>query len=155
MIAPQIALFRQFNSGWSSNFGGFEISYYRKLPTILAAFVFSSPLGVAVDMVQRAYIADKSFPKELQKGYKSIIDAFRRIPFEEGPYYLFKNTFPLYVKHIFAPFTLFYTYDWMVDKMSLFWRTTNMPQLPLKWFCAGLATYLAAIFTYPLTNAVI
>ncbi len=80
-IASQVALLRQFNSGWSSNFGGFEYSYYRKVPTFLAAAICSSPFGVAIDMASRAYYSDKTFPKELQKGYKSFLDAFKRIPF--------------------------------------------------------------------------
>jgi len=81
-IAPQLALLRQFNSGWSSNFGGVEYSYYRKIPTFGAAAVLTAPLGAMMDMVQRAYYSDKTFPKELQKGYKSALDAFKRIPFE-------------------------------------------------------------------------
>lgn len=62
-VAPQIALLRQFNSGWSCNFGGFEYSYYRKLPTFFAAFALSAPLSVAIDMASRAYYSDKTFPK--------------------------------------------------------------------------------------------
>jgi hypothetical protein len=144
-----MALFRTFNSGWCSNFGGFEYNFYRKVPTFFAPFILASPLGVAVDMVSRAYYADRTFPKELQKGYKSYFDAFRRIPFEEGPYYLFKNAFPLYVKHIFGPFSSFLIYDWLIDKVSLLWRTTNMPVLPLQILCAAFGTYMAAVFTYP------
>jgi hypothetical protein len=81
-IGSQVAALRQFNSGWSSNFGGVEFSYYRKFPTFLASALVSSPFGVMVDMASRAYYADKTFPKELQKGYKNFLDAFRRIPFE-------------------------------------------------------------------------
>ena len=81
-IGPQVALMRQFNSGWSCNYGGVEYSYYRKLPTFAAAAALSAPLAVAVDMASRAYYSDKTFPKELQKGYKSFLDAFKRIPFE-------------------------------------------------------------------------
>jgi len=75
-------LLRQLNSGWSNNFGGFEYNYYRIFPTIMAAALLSSPFGIAVDMASRAYYSDKTFPKELQKGYKSFWDAFKRIPFE-------------------------------------------------------------------------
>lgn len=77
------------------------------------------------------------------------MDAFKRIPFEEGPYYLFKNTFPLYVKHILGPFTAFYSFDWLVDKLSVLWRASNMPILPCKIFAAGLGTYLGCVFSYP------
>jgi hypothetical protein len=90
----------------------------------------------------------------LQKGYSSYLSALRRIPFEEGPYYLFKNTFPLWIKHILVPFTAFYSYDWLLDKLSVIWRTTNTPTLPIKVFCAGLSSYLAAVFSYPFVHAV-
>lgn len=82
------------------------------------------------------------------------MSALRRIPFEEGPYYLFKNTFPLWIKHILVPFTAFYSYDWLLDKLSVIWRTTNTPTLPIKVFCAGLSSYLAAVFSYPFVHAV-
>jgi solute carrier family 25 (mitochondrial oxoglutarate transporter), member 11 len=100
-------------------------------------------------MAQRAFHADSTFPQELRKGYKSFFDALRRIPIEEGPYYLFKNTFPLWTKHILGPFTLFYSYDWLKDKTSWAMRVGNMPELPVRIFNAVVATYLATVFTYP------
>lgn len=148
-VAPQIALLRQFNSGWSNNFGGFQYNYYRKFPTIMAAALLSSPFGIAIDMASRAYYADKTFPKQLQKGYKSFWDAFKRIPFEQGPYYLFKNTFPLFIKHSIGPFTAFFCYDWLIDKFSVLWRAGGMPVTPIVLFCASFSTFFAAAFTYP------
>jgi hypothetical protein len=62
-IGAKIALLRQANSGWSANFGGFETNYYRKIPTFLAPMVFSSPFGVVCEMTDRAFKADKTFPK--------------------------------------------------------------------------------------------
>jgi len=62
-IGTKIALLRQWNSGWSSNFGGFEYSFYRKIPTFLFPMIVSSPFGVAYDMTDRAFKADKTFPK--------------------------------------------------------------------------------------------
>ena len=62
-MGMKVAVFRQFNSGWQINFGGFESSWYRKLVTIFAAMVASSPFAVAGDMAHRAFIADKTFPK--------------------------------------------------------------------------------------------
>jgi solute carrier family 25 oxoglutarate transporter 11 len=50
-----------------------------------------------------------------------------RIPFEEGPYYLFKNTFPIIMRNFMSTFTLFYMYDWLKDKMSWMWRANNVP----------------------------
>ena len=62
-MGMKLAVFRQFNSGWQINFGGFEYSYYRKFITIGAAAIVTSPFGVAGDMAQRAFNADKTFPK--------------------------------------------------------------------------------------------
>lgn len=117
--------------------------------------VLASPFSVAIDMVNRAYQAEQTFPEDLKKGYKSYFDAFRRIPVEEGPYYLYKNTFPLFAKHILGPFTLFYTYDWLLDKTSWSHRIGDMPQLPVKMILAAFSTYLAAVFTYPFSNKVV
>ena len=61
-IGLQCALFRQFNSGWQNNFGGFQFYFYRKLPTTALAMLFAAPFGVAVDMAHRAYYADQTFP---------------------------------------------------------------------------------------------
>ena len=140
------------NSGWSANFGGFEYSYYRKIPTFLFAMIASSPFGVVYDMTDRAFRADKTFPTELQKGYKSWFDALRRIPLEEGPYFFFKNSFPFYAKHILGPFTSFYTFDWLKDKTSIIYRTTNSPQWPTIWICAAFSTFLGAVFSYPFAH---
>jgi hypothetical protein len=121
----------------------------RKIPTTLAAFIITSPFAVAGEMVLRAYHADKTFPLELQKGYRSFFDAFRRIPFEEGPYYLFKNTFPLFVKHILGPFTAFYIYDCANDKLSPIWKSSNTPMYSVKIPCAIVGSYFGTVFTYP------
>lgn len=40
-----------------------------------------------------------------------------RIPFEEGPYFLFKNSFPIIAKNFLQTLTLFYSYDWIKDKV--------------------------------------
>ncbi len=105
-------------------------------------------------MTTRAYYSDKTFPKELQKGYKSWLDAFKRIPFEEGPYYLFKNTFPLYIKHIMGPFSAFFCFDFLIDKFSVLWRASNMPVTPIVACCAIFSTYVGAAFTYPFAVSV-
>lgn len=151
-IGPQLALMRLFNSGWSANFGGVEYSFYRKMPTFFAAAVLSAPMGIMLDMATRAYYSDKTFPKELQKGYKSFLDCFKRIPFEEGPYYLLKNTFPLMIKHSIGPFTAFFCYDIIIDKLSIFWRIASMPVLPCVLFSAIFGVYFGAVFTYPFAH---
>ncbi len=81
-----------------------------------------------------AYYGDKTFPKELQRNYTSYFNALRRIPFEEGPYFLFKNCFPLLMKNFFQTLTLMYTYDYLKDKL-------------------GGVTYRSGEYPYALTKA--
>jgi solute carrier family 25 oxoglutarate transporter 11 len=148
-IAARIALFRYINSGWQKPFAGFEYAFQRKIPgTMLIAFL-TAPLGIPFEMTRMAYYADKTFPEELQRGYKSYFNALRRIPFEEGPYYLFKNTSPLFIRNFFQTFTLFYTYDFLKDKCSWMWRIMDAPYFPSKVFLASFATYIACVFSYP------
>lgn len=152
-IAMKVALYRQFNSGWQNNFGGVDYGYHRKIPTSAVAFALSAPLSVAVEMAKNAYYADKTFPKQLQKGYTSYFNALRRIPFEEGPYYLFKNTWPLFAKHFMGPFTSFLTFDWVIDKFSIMWRISDVPRWWLAFIAASMSTTLATFFVYPMSNA--
>ena len=98
-IAARIYTFRYLNNGWQKPFGAFEFQFLRKLPgTILGALV-SAPVGVPFELARLAFYADKTFPKELQRGYTSYFNALLRIPFEEGPYYLMRNSFPIYFRN--------------------------------------------------------
>ena len=45
-IAPKLTFFRLFNSGWMSNYGGFDYNLFRKLPTVFFAALCASPLAV-------------------------------------------------------------------------------------------------------------
>ncbi len=54
----------------------------------------TAALTVPFENARRAYFADKTWPLELRKGYTSPTNALLRIPFEEGPYYLFKGGLP-------------------------------------------------------------
>jgi hypothetical protein len=58
----KIACYRQFNSGWQQNFGGFDYNIFRRVPTVLLSFLVSSPFAVAGEMALRAYRADRTFP---------------------------------------------------------------------------------------------
>ncbi len=48
-------------------------------------------LTVPFENARRAYYADKTWPVELRRNYTSPTQALLRIPFEEGPYYLFRG----------------------------------------------------------------
>lgn len=58
------------------------------------------------------------------------------------------------MKHILGPFTLFYSYDWLIDKLSVLWRTSNNPMLPIKALTAAFVTWIATFATYPFVHSV-
>jgi ABC-type phosphate/phosphonate transport system permease subunit len=149
-IAARCATFRYANSGWHATFGSVEVNYLRKiLPTIFAAAV-TSWISVPFELGRMAYYADKTFPKELQRGYTSYLNALRRIPFEEGPYYLFKNAFPFISRNFFQTLTMFYTYDWLKDKLgAVTYRLTEWPYALFKTMAISLSVYLGCVFSYP------
>lgn len=151
-VGAKVAMYREFNSGWQNNFGGVDYGFHRKIPTTAVAFALSSPFSVAIEMAKNAFYADKTFPKHLQKGYTSYFNALGRIPFEEGPYYLFKNSWPLFGKHFLAPFTYFLTFDWVIDKFSIMWRISDVPRWSLAAIAAAFSVTLASFMTYPISN---
>lgn len=51
-----------------------------------------------------------------------------------------------------GPFTAFFCYDFMIDKLSILWRVANLPVLPVVLACATFGTYLGAAFTYPFAH---
>jgi hypothetical protein len=149
-IAARLATFRYVNAGWNRTFGTVEVNFYRKIPPTLFAALASCWVSVPFEMAKLAYYADKTFPEDLRKGYKSYLNALRRIPFEEGPYYLFKNSFPFMARNFFQTGTLFYTYDFLKDKLGTVTNTaSDYPYSLTKAIVAGFATYLACVFSYP------
>lgn len=84
--------------------------------------LLTAPISVPFEVARMAYYADKTFPKELRKNYTSYFNALRRIPFEEGPYYFYKNSFPFLMRNAVQTLTLFYTYEFCKDKLSFTYR---------------------------------
>lgn len=58
------------------------------------------------------------------------------------------------MKHTLGPFTAFYTFDWLKDKLSVMWRTSNIPSWPILAIVAGFSAYLGAVFSYPFAHTV-
>ena len=56
------------------------------------------------------------------------------------------------MKHILGPFTAFYSYDFLKDKLSVLWRTGSSPMFPVQLFLAGLCSYMGVVFAYPFAH---
>jgi hypothetical protein len=89
-------------SAWQYVFGGTwspqefaDSNSFMPLICGILAFGPTAWLTVPFENARRAYYADKTWPLELRRNYTSATQALFRIPFEEGPAYLFKGGFPL------------------------------------------------------------
>jgi hypothetical protein len=69
---------------------------FKHLLCAIMSFAPTCGFTIPFENARRAYFADKSWPLELRRGYTSPLNALVRVPFEEGPSYLFKGGFPIY-----------------------------------------------------------
>lgn len=106
--------------------------------------------GIPFENARRAYYADKSWPIELRRGYTSPINALIRIPFEEGPSYLFKGGFPIWTS-AFVFWTSYMTfYSWLKNKFFFFWVYQDFSYNWCKTINMSISFSLASMMAYPL-----
>lgn len=142
---------------WQYIFGGtYSPSEYadaNSFKNLICAMMASAPccyLGVPFENARRAYYADKTWPLELRKNYTSPTNALIRIPFEEGPYYLFKHGFPL-ATHAFIFWTTYFTFfSWAKNRFFFFWVYNEFSYEFIKAGMAGISFFLASWAAYPL-----
>ena len=93
--AVKLAMWQHIYGGtWSPQ----EYADYNSFKHLFCAIMAITPtahLTVPFENARRAYFADKTWPVELRRNYTSPTNALLRIPFEEGPYYLFRGGFPI------------------------------------------------------------
>lgn len=106
-------------------------------------------LTVPFENARRAYFADRTWPIEVRKGYTSPTNALLRIPFEEGPYYLFKGGFP-HVASQWVFWTGYFTlYSWAKNKFFFLWTYNEFSYSYIKFFMSGIAFLIASATAYP------
>jgi hypothetical protein len=105
--------------------------------------------GVPFENARRAYYADRSWPLELRKGYTSPVNALLRIPFEQGPLYLFKGGMPLAVNAYLFWCTYFTTYSFCKNKFFFLWTYNDYSYNYIKSGMMGISFFLASVIAYP------
>lgn len=138
-----------FGGTWSPNEYA-DANSFKNLICAMAAIAPTCYLGVPFENARRAYYADKTWPLELRKGYTSPMNALARIPFEEGPYYLFKNGFP-FAAHAYVFWTSYLTFfSWLKGRMFFFWVYNDFSYEYMKTIFMGISFFMASWFAYPL-----
>ena len=143
-------------SFWQSVFGGTwspqefaDSNAYKPMFCGVLAFGPTCFLTVPFENARRAYYADKTWPLELRRNYTSATQALFRIPFEEGPTYLFKGAFPLAMNQ-FLYWTLFCShYIYLKNKFFLFWVYNDISYEWCKFLFMSFSHALASIVAYP------
>lgn len=124
-----------------NSFEHFIYAQIRALPTCWT--------GLPFENARRAYYADKTWPLELQKGYNSPLNALLRIPFEEGPAFLFRNAFPLcFFNYMFWGTYLTY-YTWLKNKGHFSWIYLSFPYAYIKFIFHSFSFFCASVIAYP------
>ena len=113
------------------------------------AFGPTSWLTVPFENARRAYYADKTWPLELRRNYTSATQALVRIPFEEGPGYLFKGGFPL-IMNQFLFWTMYVNiYIFLKNKFFLFWVYNDISYEVCKTIFMSASFVVASAISYP------
>jgi hypothetical protein len=143
-------------TAWHHVYGGTwspqDLPDYNSLKTACCAFISMLPVcwtGLPFMNAKRAYYADKSWPVELRRNYKSPLNALARIPFEEGTSYLFKGAWPVCM-HNLTLYTTFLTYyAWMKNKGHPFWLYMDYNYTYIKTIFFAIGWTASSFIAYP------
>lgn len=101
------------------------------------------------ETARRAYFADKTWPLELRRGYTSPTQALLRIPFEEGPSYLFRGGFPIAANQFLFWTTYCTIYTFHKDKYYWLWQYNDFGYDYCKVLNMSVAFAIASVVAYP------
>jgi solute carrier family 25 oxoglutarate transporter 11 len=113
------------------------------------AFLPTCYTGVPFETARRAYYADKTWPLELRRNYKSPLQALVRIPFEEGPGYLFRGGFPIAASQFLFWTTFCTIYTFHKDKYFYLWQYQDFSYDWCKFLNMSVSFGIASLIAYP------
>lgn len=105
--------------------------------------------GIPFDIARKAYFADQSWPAELRKGYRSPLHALAKIPFTEGPLYLWKGGLPTYLGNAQFTGSVFWAYTWLKNKAFFLWVYNDINYSWVKFNILNFSMACGAFFGYP------
>ena len=85
----------------------------------------------------------------MRRNYTSPTQALFRIPYEEGPYYLFRGAWPIYVNQWIFWSTYLTLYNWNKNKFYFFWVYNDFPYDYCKAVNMVYSFALASVAAYP------
>lgn len=148
-VGVKMAAWRYVFGGTSSPAEYADWNAFKILICAQLAFIPTCWTAVPFEMASRAYYADKTWPVELRRGYSSPLNALLRIPFEEGPFHLFRGALPIMGRDYF-----FYTffcgiYVWLKNKLFFLWLYNDFSYSFIKGINFGFAFTIGWLLAYP------
>lgn len=102
-----------------------------------------------LDIARKAYYADLTWPEELRKGYRSPLHALFKIPFTEGPLFLFRGGLPICAGNFFGMGWTFFIYAWVKDKSFFLWKLNEINYSWCKFWILNLSFAIGSIGAQP------
>ncbi len=145
----KISMFQYvFGGTWSpKNFA--DVNSTKYLFCSFYAALLSCWTQYPLDVARKAYYADLTWPEDLRKGYRSPLHALFKIPFSEGPLYLFRGGLPYCAGNFFGMGWMFYTYCWMKDKFAFLWKVNDLNYSWCKFWILNLSFALGSLGAQP------
>lgn len=147
--AVQLAFWQHIYGGTWSPQEYADYNSYKHLICSIVAFLPTCSLVVPFENARRAYYADKTWPLELRRNYTSPTQALFRIPFEEGPTFLFRGGFPLAMNQFlfWTTFCTFYTFH--KNKYFFMWLYQDFSYDYIKLINMTFSFAVASTVAYP------
>lgn len=122
---------------------------FKHLTCAIMAFAPTCWTGIPFENARRAYYADRTWPVELRRGYSSPLSALIRIPFEEGPAYLFKGGFPIYSSAFMFWTTAATFYSFIKNKYFFLWVYNDFNYDFIKAGSLAISFGVGSLLAYP------
>mgnify|MGYP002147445175 CR=1 FL=1 len=137
-----------FGGTWSPNmYADFNSLKYLLFAHWSAFFICWT--SIPFEVARKAYFADQTWPTELRKGYRSPFHALMKIPFTEGPHYLFKGGLLTYIGNSIFTGWCFYFYTWLKNKLFFLWVYNDIPYNMVKLFIMTFSFTMGSVAGYP------
>lgn len=148
-IGFRLFFWRHWVGGYYQSTESINSDGWRRFIPSLAAALASCWVAPPFEIAYKAFIADGKLPENLRRNYKSSFDALIKIPFHEGPAFLYKNSLPTMLGTLFETFGLLYFSDYLLDWSQFLHLESGMPYAPLKALSLGFGVFAAGILSYP------
>lgn len=145
----KVAIFHYLYGGTWGPYTYADFNLFKNLIMGFGAAALTGWTNYPLAIARQAYYADKTWPEELRKGYRSPLHALVRIPFTEGLPYLFRGGSLYYVANTIGYGWVLFFYTYFKDKLVFLYKYNDCNYSFTKFGILGLAFFLGCIGFQP------